>query len=1246
MTQADAAGLVTFFKDVTVQGAGDTANTFNANVVLDGLTFTSDQDTTFGNAGTDTLTINTAPTLVTTAAANRNVIINSATTLNDDLTVSTGNGNVTTNGTIDGNNDLTFNSAGTTRINGRVGGTTPLANLTTDAPGTTELNNSIDVQTGAMTFNDPVSLISSLILTGITGATATFNDTVDGANDLTMAISGATNFNGDVGSTTPIGDGTGAAITVNSTGTTNFNEEVTTASGMTQADAAGLVTFFKDVTVQGAGDTANTFNANVVLDGLTFTSDQDTTFGNAGTDTLTINTAPTLVTTAAANRNVIINSATTLNDDLTVSTGNGNVTTNGTIDGNNDLTFNSAGTTRINGRVGGTTPLANLTTDAPGTTELNNSIDVQTGAMTFNDPVNLISSLTLTGLTGASITFNQTVNGANDLTLAATGPTTFVGVVGNNVPVGDGTGAAITVNSTGATEFQSAVSTNSGMTQADGAGQVTFRDHVTLGAGDTATTFNANVVLDGLMMSAERSVTFGNTGADQVTLSGDDVTVYTLANNGDLTFNAQVDGGQNLILETHGTGDITTNAAVGGTTPLTSVRINKADDVNFNSTVTTTGDLLQSTGTGTTTFAGLATIGGNADIVNGSIAFAGPTGSLNAGAGAGSVVLQALTGTITSGAAASDVIAGTLVATAPAGIATAVNPLRTTVNNVEFSGGAGGAYLFDTAGGLTIGGIGALTNGGFVSGGDIVVQAASPLTVDKAVVNNGGGNTTLEAWGAADGDDVTLNANVSNNGGNGNIEINAGDDVAISAGVSVNAAGTGTITIRAGQDATDGAADAPDGNANGNITMANASILQTDAGDITLDATGGTITHRVNADIDNDNVRGDVSITARTAGIQDTGANALITADEVTLTSFADIGASANPLNLTANALTATITGAGNMFFAAFGDILINLLAANGDINFSTDGNITVGLASAVLGRVFLNAGGSILAPVPSGTTMRIIALGLIRLVATGGTIGTPADPLRYTINSKTPIELRAGGANDGLSVHLLGNLPRSSAISLIDGVPPPGHILHLFRAAGGVHGGQSFTNLVQSGSGLYVPPLPLTNPAYAQLDGQFRDFPGVFNQVPFATPVVVEMDTTGLAVPPALEVPPVPVVPVPPVAPPIPVPPPAPPVPPVIVEEVVPVPPVTPTPAPAPVAPPVVAPEVVPAPPTVPAPTPEIIPVPPVPAGVAVPEITVPEIAPVLPAGSFPGGFMLPPTAGEEGQVLPPTMGEEDLTE
>ena len=93
-----------------------------------------------------------------------------------------------------------------------------------------------------------------------------------------LDVVGTTTFNGAVGSTTDVGDGTGASIAITSTGITSFESTVDGASGITQARAAGALTFKDNVTLAD-GDTATSLAGAVTLDGLNWSGYDGLTIG-------------------------------------------------------------------------------------------------------------------------------------------------------------------------------------------------------------------------------------------------------------------------------------------------------------------------------------------------------------------------------------------------------------------------------------------------------------------------------------------------------------------------------------------------------------------------------------------------------------------------------------------------------------------------------------------------------------------------------------------------------------------------------------------------------------------------------------------------------------------------------------------------------------------------------------------------------------------------------------------------------
>ncbi|HAW28470.1 MAG TPA: hypothetical protein DCY03_10180, partial [Planctomycetaceae bacterium] len=105
-------------------------------------------------------------------------------------------------------------------------------------------------------------------------------------------------------------------------------------------------------------------------------------------------------------------------------------------------------------------------------------------------------------------------------------------------------------------------------------------------------------------------------------------------------------------------------------------------------------------------------------------------------------------------------------------IETAVSLLagvNTDAGSIQINNNLGGALL--TIG--TVDGVAGITNSADTPG-DIIISNASPLTVDSPVTNSSGGNIDLESTGPGD---LTLNSPVRAFGGNGNINVEAGDGI-------------------------------------------------------------------------------------------------------------------------------------------------------------------------------------------------------------------------------------------------------------------------------------------------------------------------------------------------------------------------------------------------------------------------------------------------------------------------------------
>jgi len=166
-----------------------------------------------------------------------------------------------------------------------------------------------------------------------------------------------------------------------------------------------------------------------------------------------------------------------------------------------------------------------------------------------------------------------------------------------------------------------------------------------------------------------------------------------------------------------------------------------------------------------------------------------------------------------------------------------------------------GSVKITNTGGLTVGAVGTIE--GITGYGGITVIATSPLTVNRALREKAGGDINLTAGNDSTvlGDDLTITAEVTVEGGGGSITGNAGDNINHQANALASA--PGGVNFNAG---LDGDADNAGGNAtiNGNLTASghgkhininapngisqgNTSTITTQGGNLTLQAVNGHV---------------------------------------------------------------------------------------------------------------------------------------------------------------------------------------------------------------------------------------------------------------------------------------------------------------------------------------------------------------------------------------------------------------------
>jgi uncharacterized protein YjbI with pentapeptide repeats len=597
----------------------------------------------------------------------------------------------------------------------------------------------------------------------------------------------------------------------------------------------------------------------------------------------------------------------------------GSITFNGTVDGANNLTL--SGTTAFNGSVG-TTALASLSVS--GATTVNAAAITTTGAQSYTGAVTLTHDA---ALKGGSIIFNSTVDGAQNLT--ATGSTSFNGTVGGGT-------ALASLSVTGTTTVNAAAITTTGAQSYNGAATLTH-DAAFTSTGSGSIAFGGT--LDG---SQNLTVTAGtgNVSFTGAVGSGARLNTVTVVSAGNVTVSA----GMKATALTQNAGSGTT--ALGGT-----VDVNGAAGVSLTtSAISLTGSVTVGAGSLTWTAANSVTESSGASVsAGGNLTLTATAGNISLGSmsAPGHTVILSASGAITdaTAGAGTNVTALNLAMTAGGGIGTANDPLATAVSNLGASGGTGGVYLSNT-GALNITTVNGVA-GVSATGGNIAVTTHSPLTVNYAVSDTGGGNVNLTAGASTpNNDNLTLNAAVTSSGGNGNVTLIANNNVYQNAGGNVSAAGAGVVTVTA----TTGAI-AMDPTA---TTTSGSGAVNYSAG--TSITVGAISTGTSSANVGLSAAAG--SITASNV----TGTN--VTAFGVSLVASAGVGLPSKPIETKVSSLAGN-GGNGGFYVDNQGGVaistvngVIGVTASGGDISVTTHSPVTVNqpVTNTGNGKIVLSA--------------------------------------------------------------------------------------------------------------------------------------------------------------------------------------------------------------------------------------------------------------------------------------------------
>ena len=568
--------------------------------------------------------------------------------LNRNLNVRNGSGQIVFGAidtTVDGVYDLSATTTGgAIKLNGDIGNSGRLRNLTVDGP--TTVASSIVYTAGNQTYRKALTLANNV---SMNGNALTYEGKVSGAHTLDVLPSSNTYyawFKGEVD-----------VASLNVYGRTYVQDKITTSGSQYYGGATtllGATTFtgtaltFDDNLAAGTHDLGLLTNSLFIGGTLSGTGSAQIapfTVGRnivvSGTDTgvelvvdastfsefssfsrLTVGRADGTGTITLGSTGAV--GATPLLTDLTLLSGTGDISVLSAIDGASahSLTLNTGGTTRVNAGLSGLTALS---TNVGGTTRLAASVETS-GTQTYGDAVTLASDATLTGTT---VAFDETVNGASagGQSLTVDGNARFGKAVGGSQALRglqvNGTTQVDQggVHTTNAQYYTGAATVGAASTFTSDNSYVHFDSTLT---GPHAVTINAASVsgtdLMGAVSTASLNVSGGSVyvGGGTVTTIGAQtygsnafLAANTTLTGTDIALNGTVNGARTLAINASGT--TTLGGAVGANTALTSLGTQGATNLNGGSVRTTAAQ----------SYGGAVTLGANTTITANAVDFNG-----------------------------------------------------------------------------------------------------------------------------------------------------------------------------------------------------------------------------------------------------------------------------------------------------------------------------------------------------------------------------------------------------------------------------------------------------------------------------------------------------------------------------------------------------------------------------------------------------------------------------------------------
>ncbi|MFN0131068.1 MAG: beta strand repeat-containing protein, partial [Phycisphaerales bacterium] len=894
----DSLNLV-LIADSDASAAGDVD--INAAINLGGGTFSS-SGVNFDNTGA---TIS-ASSLDFTHTGNVNIfntaaIDIAASTITGNLTVLTTAGGITDSGTLTVGGTSTFTSLGSgddITVNQLAStGAVSLTTIGSGANATIVNASALDIATANIGGDLSLSAgTGNLTASGavIVSGNATLATTQSNADISMTDLSVA----GSIGLTT-VG-GTGDATITNSSGLDLATSNV--GGALTAVATTGDITDSGTVTVGGASSvTAADADSAITLDQLAATGAVSVTTSGSNGDVTLVNAAALNLGTSG------------VGGDLSATATTGNLTDSGTLTIGGNATFTTSGSNddiTVN-QLAVTGSIAANTTGASGNATIVNGTGVDLAASSVG------GALAVTATTG-NITDSGTVTVGGNATLT-TGQAND-DITANQLAV-TGTVAANTTGATGnativnATTLDLAASSVGGnLTATATTGNLTDSGTLTVGGNASFTTSNSNdditanqLAVTGTIAAntsgATGNATLVNTTALNLAASGVGGDLSATAATGNLTDAGTVTVGGNASFTTsQSDDDITVNqlAVTGAVAVNTTGGSGDATIVNgaaldFGAS-SVGGTLIATASTGDITDSGTITVGGgaafttsqaNADITLNQLAVTGAISPVTTGASADVTVVNATTvnmaswsigGNLSVTASAGNITdSGTVTVGGSAAFTTSANNADITVNDIDVTGAislnttgaTGDATIVDASGLIlgtsSVGGnldatatLGTITDSGTVTvagtAGFTASQANQDITLDSLAVT--GAITPVSTGASAD---VTIvNATAVNIAGwtvDGNLAVTA---------TTGNVTDSGSVTVG-------GNAAFSTSNANDDIVIDNSAVTGT-IGFNTTGATGNaTLTHATGFALGTSNVSGNLSVTATTGSITDSG---------------------------------------------------------------------------------------------------------------------------------------------------------------------------------------------------------------------------------------------------------------------------------------------------------------------------------------------------------------------------------------